>query len=55
MVDALFGWIHAQRQLINLVNSALLSKALVYADNQRVELKVYLSDPDAPIDTNHLP
>ena len=53
-VDAFFGWVHAQRQRIDLVNSAPLAKALVYADNHRAQLQVYLGDPDVPIDTNHL-
>ena len=53
-VDAFFAWIHAQRQRIDLVNSAPLAKALVYADNHRAQLQVYLGDPDVPIDTNHL-
>jgi transposase len=52
--EAFFGWVHAQRQRIDLVNSAPLAKALVYADNHRAQLKVYLGDPDVPIDTNHL-
>jgi transposase len=53
-VDAFFAWVHAQRQRIDLVNSAPLAKALVYADNHRAQLQVYLGDPDVPIDTNHL-
>ena len=31
-----------------------LSKALVYAQNHEAQLRVYLGDPDVPIDTNHL-
>ena len=53
-VDAFFAWCHAQRQRIDLVNSAPLAKALVYAENHRAQLQVYLGDPDVPIDTNHL-
>jgi transposase len=52
--EAFFAWCHAQRQRIDLVNSAPLAKALVYADNHRSQLQVYLGDPDVPIDTNHL-
>ena len=52
--DAFFGWCHRQRQRMDLVNSAPLAKALVYAENHQAQLKVYLSDPDVPIDTNHL-
>ncbi len=53
-VDQFFGWVHAQRQRIDLINSDLLSKALYYADNHQAQLRVYLSDPEVPIDTNHL-
>ena len=53
-VEAFFGWVRAQRQRSDLVNSAPLAKALVYADNHRAQLQVYLSDPDVSIDTNHL-
>jgi len=54
LVDQFFGWVHEQRQRIDLVNSDLLSKALNYADNHQAQLRVYLSDPEVPIDTNHL-
>ena len=53
-VEAFFAWVHGQRQRIDLVNSAPLAKALVYADNHQARLQVYLGDPDVPIDTNHL-
>ena len=54
VVDAFFGWCHDQRQRLDLVNSAPLAKALVYADGRQAQLRVYLGDPDVPIDTNHL-
>jgi transposase len=54
IVEAFFAWCHRQRQRADLVNSAPLAKALVYADNHQAQLKVYLGDPDVPIDTNHL-
>jgi transposase len=54
IVDAFFGWVHSQRQRTDLVNSAPLSKALVYADNHQAQLRVYLGDPAVAIDTNHL-
>lgn len=54
VVDAFFGWCRRQRQRIDLLNTAPLAKALVYADNHEAQLRVYLSDPDVPIDTNHL-
>jgi len=54
LVDAFFGWCYKQRQRLDLVNSAPLAKALVYADNHEAQLRVYLGDPGVPIDTNHL-
>ena len=54
IVDGLFAWCHQQRQRIDLVNSAPLAKALMYAENHEAQLRVYLSDPAVPIDTNHL-
>ena len=54
LFDAFFGWCYKQRQRLDLVNSAPLAKALVYADNHQAQLRVYLGDPDVPIDTNHL-
>ena len=54
VVESFFGWCHQQRQRLDLVNSAPLAKALVYADNHQAQLRVYLGDPDVPIDTNHL-
>ncbi|MEW8057387.1 MAG: IS66 family transposase [Candidatus Thiodiazotropha sp.] len=53
-VDDFFQWCHEQRQRLDLVNSDLMSKALVYAENHQAQLNVYLSDPDVPINTNHL-
>ncbi len=54
VVDAFFAWCWEQRQRTDLVNSNPLAKALVYVDNHREQLQVYLSDPEVPIDTNHL-
>jgi len=54
LADAFFAWCWEQRQRTDLVNSNPLAKALVYVDNHREQLCVYLSDPDVPIDTNHL-
>ncbi len=54
VVDAFFSWCYEQRQRIDLVKSNPLSKALAYAMKRQQELKVFLSDPDVPMDTNHL-
>lgn len=54
IVEAFFSWCHEQRQRIDLVKSNPLSKALAYALKRQQALKVFLSDPDVPLDTNHL-
>nr|WP_226827244.1 IS66 family transposase [Igneacidithiobacillus copahuensis] len=54
IAEAFFGWCHQQRQRMDLLNSDPLAKALVYAENHQAQLKVYLNDPEVPIDTNHL-
>ncbi len=54
VVRDFFRWCHEQRQRTDLINSNPLSKALTYVENHQQQLKTYLSDPDVPIDTNHL-
>ncbi|MCF1456845.1 MAG: IS66 family transposase [Shewanella sp.] len=54
VVDAFFAWCYEQRQRIDLVKSNPLSKALAYVMRRQLELSVFLSDPDVPMDTNHL-
>jgi hypothetical protein len=54
VVEAFFGWCHEQRQRIDLVKSNPLSKALAYTMKRQQELKVFLSDPEVPMDANHL-
>ena len=54
MVEAFFDWAEAQLEHAALLPSNPLSKALHYALERREGLSVYLSDPDVPIDTNHL-
>lgn len=54
VVEAFFSWCYEQRQRIDLVNSNPLSKALAYAMKRQQELKVFLSDPEVTMDTNHL-
>jgi transposase len=53
-VDAFFAWLEHE-----LIESALLptnpfTKAAVYARQRRKGLEVFLSDPEVPLDTNHL-
>ena len=54
VVIAFFSWCYEQRQRIDLVKSNPLSKALEYVMSREQALKVFLSDPEVPIDTNHL-
>lgn len=53
-VDAFFAWCDTQCQRLDLVPSNPLSKALKYAQEREEALRLYLSDPDLPMDTNHL-
>ena len=54
MVEQIYAWVQEQRQRTDLLPKDPYSKALMYLANREVELSVYLSDPDVPIDTNHL-
>ena len=53
-VEQLFEWIDQQFERQGLLPSNPYTKALAYARARRVELSVFLADPDVPIDTNHL-
>jgi transposase len=54
VVDAFFDWAEAQLRRAALLPSNPLTKALSYALERRAGLRLYLDDPDVPIDTNHL-
>lgn len=54
IIDAFMNWCYEQRQRIDLVKSNPLSKALAYTMRRTDALQVFLSEPDVPIDTNHL-
>ncbi len=54
LVQAFWRWCDAQCHRPDLLPSSLLAKALKYALARRASLQVFLSDPDVPIDTNHL-
>lgn len=54
IVEAFFAWIDRQFQRHGLLPSDPLTQALAYARNRRLGLEVFLTDPDVPIDTNHL-
>ena len=54
IVDQFFAWVNQQFEAQGLLPSNPMTKALAYARERRFGLEVYLSDPDVPIDTNHL-
>ena len=54
LVDAFFDWVNRQFERQGLLPSNPLTKALAYAHERRPGLEVFLTDPDVPIDTNHL-
>jgi transposase len=53
-VDAFFAWCHEQCQRMDLEPSYPLTKALNYVRKREQSLRVYLDNPEVPIDTNHL-
>jgi len=53
-VDAFFAWCDDQCQRMDLEPSYPLTKALKYVRKREQALRVYLDNPDVPIDTNHL-
>lgn len=54
VTQAFWRWCDDQCHRPDLVPSNPLSKALKYARERRVSLQVFLSNPEVPIDTNHL-
>ncbi|MDM9654099.1 IS66 family transposase [Pseudomonas wenzhouensis] len=54
LVEELFAWIDEQFERHGLLPSNPMTKALAYARERRAGLEVFLTDPDVPIDTNHL-
>ncbi|MEJ2755262.1 MAG: IS66 family transposase [Gammaproteobacteria bacterium] len=54
VVDAFFKWVYEKRLDPELLPSNPLSKALRYAQNQEQGLREFLSDPNLPMDTNHV-
>jgi transposase len=54
IVERFFAWVNEQFEAQGLLPSNPLTKALAYARERRCGLEVYLTDPDVPIDTNHL-
>lgn len=54
IAERFFAWIDERFEAQGLLPSNPLTKALAYARERRGGLEVYLSDPEVPIDTNHL-
>lgn len=54
MVDDFFAWCHQQLRRPDLVPSNPYLKALGYVISREHKLRVFLEDPDVPMDTNHL-
>jgi len=54
VVDRFFEWTEQQLQRADLTPSNPLSKALGYVRRREQALRVFLEDPEVPLDTNHL-
>ena len=54
VVDAFFVWLAQQEQNFALLPKNPLAKAVAYASKRREALSVFLTNPEVPIDTNHL-
>lgn len=53
-VDGLFEWVQEQFQRQGLLPSSPFTQALDYIRERRLGLEVFLTDPEVPMDTNHL-
>ena len=54
LAEQFFAWVNRQFEAQGLLPSNPMTKALAYARERRFGLEVYLTDPEVPIDTNHL-
>ena len=54
LVTEFFRWVYQQRQRTDLLPKSPFAKALHYAHERESQLKVFLSNPALPLDTNHL-
>ena len=54
VLDVFFDWIDRQFQRHGLLPGNPFTRALTYARERRAGLEVFLTDPDVPVDTNHL-
>jgi hypothetical protein len=53
-MDAFFDWVDRQFERQGLLPSNPFTQALNYVRERRLGLEVFLSDPQVPMDTNHL-
>ena len=53
IVEEFFEWLGTELTDLTILPSSPFSKAASYAIERKASLSVYLSDPAAPIDTNH--
>lgn len=53
-VEVFFDWIERQFERQGFTPTNLFIKALSYARKRRAGLEVFLTDPDVPMDTNHI-
>ena len=54
VVGEFFEWLGTELADLTILPSSPFPKAASYAMERKASLSVYLSDPDVPIDTNHL-
>lgn len=54
VVHQFFDWVERQLTAQGLLPKNPLTQALAYVRERRAGLEVFLTDPDVPIDTNHL-
>jgi transposase len=54
LVEGFFEWVQRQFEQQGLLPSNPLTKALAYARERHAALQVFLTEPDVPMDTNHL-
>lgn len=53
-VEAFFDWVQARLEDNALLPTNRLTQALGYAHQRQHALSIHLTDPDVPVDTNHL-
>lgn len=54
IVEGFFAWVKQQLAEQGLRPTNPMTKALAYVNRRRAALEVFLTDPDVPVDTNHL-